>query len=129
MSAILVDSCIYITYIKRRIDFRQLLVPALRAGQLYNCGVVRAEVLRGIRDEKSYAEVEAFFDIIPEIPADARLWRQVSRMAWEAARKGFAPPTTDFVIAASAQRVRATVITLDKHFEQISGVAVRAELP
>lgn len=129
MSAILVDSCIYITYIKRKIDFRQFLVPALRAGQLYNCGVVRAEVLRGIREERFYAEVEAFFDIIPEVPADAKLWRQVSRMAWETARKGFAPPTTDFVIAAAAQRVRATVITLDKHFDQIPGVTVSAELP
>ena len=129
MSAILVDSCIYITYIKRKIDFRQLLVPALRAGQLYNCGVVRAEVLRGIREEKFYDEVQAFFDIIPEVPTDARLWRQVSQMAWQAARNGLAPPTTDFVIAAAAMRVRATVITLDRHFSQIPGVTVSAELP
>ena len=129
MSAILVDSCIYITYIKRGIDFRQLLVPALRAGQLYNCGVVRAEVLRGVRDSHFYEEVEAFFDIIPEVPTDAKLWRQVSRMAWDTARKGFAPPTTDFVIAAAAMRVRAMVITLDKHFHQIPGVTVSPELP
>ncbi|MDB6138989.1 MAG: PilT protein domain protein [Verrucomicrobiaceae bacterium] len=129
MIPILVDSCIYISYLKRKIDVRQLLVPALRSGRLYNCGVVRAEVLRGIREEKFYSEVEEFFDIIPEVPADAKIWRQVSRLAWQAARNGLAPPTTDFVIAACAMRVRATVITLDKHFNQIPGVTVSAELP
>jgi predicted nucleic acid-binding protein len=129
MTPILVDSCIYITHLKRGIDFRQLLVPALRAGQLYNCGVVRAEVLRGIREQKFYDEVAAFFDIIPEVPTDAKIWRQVSQMAWSAARQGFAPPTTDFVIAACAMRVRAMVITLDKHFAQIPGITVSPDLP
>jgi len=126
---ILVDSCIYISHLKRGIDFRQLLVPALRAGQLYNCGVVRAEVLRGIREQTFYDEVAAFFDIIPEVPTDAKIWRQVSQLAWQAARNGFAPPTTDFVIAACAMCVRATVITLDQHFGQIPGVTVSANLP
>ncbi|MDB6118329.1 MAG: PilT protein domain protein [Verrucomicrobiaceae bacterium] len=129
MTPILVDSCIYISYLKRKIDFRQLLVPALRSGRLYNCGVVRAEVLRGIREEKFYTEVEEFFDIIPEVPTDAKIWRQVSRLAWQAARNGLAPPTTDFVIAACAMRARATVITLDKHFNRIPGVSVSRELP
>ncbi|MDB6139886.1 MAG: hypothetical protein JWO94_2958, partial [Verrucomicrobiaceae bacterium] len=40
-----------------------------------------------------------------------------------------APPTTDFVIDACAMRVRATVITLDKHFSQIPGVDVSESLP
>jgi predicted nucleic acid-binding protein len=126
---ILVDSCYYITHLKRGIDFRQLLLPALRAGQLYNCGVVRAEVLRGIREQKLYAEVEAFFDIIPEINCDAKLWRQVSLLAWQVTRSGFSPPLTDFVIGASAMKARAVLITYDKHFSQIPGVQVMAELP
>ena len=126
--AILVDSCYYITQLKSGVDFRQLLLPALRAGELYSCGVVRAEVLRGISNARLYAEVEAFFNIIPEVPCDARLWQQVSRTAWEVARAGFSPPLTDFVIAACAQRARAVVITFDKHFGQIPGTIVRPEL-
>lgn len=126
---IIVDSCYYITHLKRGIDFRQLLLPALRAGQLYNCGVVRAEVLRGISNHKFYAQVEAFFDIVPEIPTDAKLWRAVSLLSWEVARNGYSPPLTDFVIAACAMRARATVITYDKHFKQIPGISVLADLP
>jgi len=126
---ILIDSCWYITHIKKGIDFRQKLLPALRDGKLYNCGVVRAEVLRGIGNLRLYGEVEAFFNIIPEVPVDARLWQQVSRAAWEVAREGFSPPLTDFIIAACAQRARAAIITHDKHFEQIPGARVLGDLP
>ncbi len=126
---ILIDSCWYISRIKRGIDFRQQLLSALRAGELYNCGVVRAEVLRGIGNPRLYSEVEAFFNIIPEVPADAKLWQHVSRMAWEVARAGFSPPLMDFVIAACAQRARAAIITYDKHFEQIPGARVLGDLP
>jgi predicted nucleic acid-binding protein len=126
---ILIDSCWYITHIKKGIDFRQLLLPALRTGEIYNCGVVRAEVLRGIGNPRLYAEVEAFFNIVPEVPTDAKLWQQVSRTAWEVARAGFSPPLTDFVIAACAQRARAALITSDKHFAQIPGIKVLNALP
>ena len=127
--AILVDSCVYIGYLKKGIDFRQLLLPALRAGQLYNCGVVRAEVLRGISNPKLYVEAEAFFNIIPEVPCDAKLWQLVSKTSWEVARAGFSPPLTDFVIAACAQRARATIVTHDKHFGQIPGTVLRTDIP
>ena len=126
---ILVDSCFYISHIKKGIDFRQRLLPALRNGELYNCGVVRAEVLRGLSNQRAYAEVEAFFNIIPEVPTDAKLWQQVSKLSWEVARAGFAPPLSDFVIAACAMRARATVITYDKHFDQIPGVKTLPDLP
>ena len=85
--------------------------------------------LRGIREEKFYAEVEAFFDIVPEIPCDAKLWRQVSQLSWKVARAGFSPPLTDFVIAACSMRARATIITYDQHFQQIPGIEVLADLP
>src|SRR5690606_25120455 len=59
----LVDSAAYIDLMRAGEDPRQVLAPLLRSGRLYNCGVVRAEVLRGIRIEKHYAQMEQFFDI------------------------------------------------------------------
>jgi len=40
----LVDSAAYIDMMRAGKDPRQVLAPMLRAGLLYNCGVVRAEV-------------------------------------------------------------------------------------
>ncbi len=116
---LLVDSAVYIDWLRAGTDPRQLLAEALQDGRLYNCGVVRAEVLRGIKNEGIHNGMEAFFDIIPEVPCDARLWRNVSDMGWRLQRQGKRPPLTDLVIALCALRVEATLISPDADFEDI----------
>lgn len=123
-TACLVDSAAYIDLMRAGEDPRQVFAPFLRAGLLYNCGVVRAEVLRGIRIEKHYAQMEQFFDIVPEIPLDAKLWRSVSHLGWELGRKGKWPPVTDLAIAAAALRIRATLVSPDAHFRDVPGLKV-----
>ncbi len=72
---ILVDSATYIDLMRAGRDPRQVLLPAMMAGELYNCGVVRAEVLRGMRQPSELADMEEFFNIVPEVPTDPKLWR------------------------------------------------------
>lgn len=127
MAAILVDSAWIIDRMREGQDFRQRLVSALRAGQLYNSGVVRAEVLRGIKAPKMRDAVSDFFDIVPEVPCDALLWRNVSELGWVLGRRGKWPPVTDLAIAACALRVGATVISPDAHFRDIPELMVRAD--
>ena len=110
-------------------DPRQVLVPYMMAGELYNCGVVRAEVLRGIKQPQVLSGMEAFFDIVPEVPTDAKLWRKVTELGWKLGRQGQWPPVTDLAIAACAMRVGATLISPDKHFEGIDGLTVLKSLP
>ncbi len=127
--AVMVDSCSLINLMREGRDPRIVLMPYLRAGVLYNCGVIRAEVLRGIKVEKQMREMEEFFDIIPEVPTDAKLWRNVSNLGWTLARIGKAPPVTDLAIAACAMRARAKLITVDAHFDDVPGLMVDEELP
>jgi predicted nucleic acid-binding protein len=124
----LIDSAAYIDLMRAGEDPRQVLAPLLRAGRLYNCGIVRAEVLRGIKIDKTYRQMEQFFDIVPEVPADPRLWREVSQLGWDLGRKGKWPPVTDLAIAAAALRVRATVISPDAHFKDIPGLKLIPKL-
>lgn len=125
MGPILVDSAWIIDAMRAGDDFRQRLIPALRAGQLYNSGIVRAEVLRGVKLPRMRDEVCDFFDIVPEVPCDAKLWRQVSELGWALGRRGKWPPVTDLAIAACALRVGAGVISPDAHFRDIPGLDVR----
>lgn len=129
MSPVIVDSCIWIDELRRGRDVRQMLLPLLRVGRLYNCGVVRAEVVRGIKSTRARDGLEAFFDIIPEIPSDAKLWRDVSRIAWDLARAGNHPPMTDLVIAVSSLRIGAILVTVDGHFNGIPGLRLSEDLP
>ena len=126
---IMVDSCSLINLMRAGHDPRIVLMPFLRAGLLYSCGVIRAEVLRGMKIEKRMHELAAFFDIIPEVPTDAKLWLHVSKIGWALARIGKAPPVTDLAIAACALRVRATLVTVDGHFDDITGLSLLEEVP
>ncbi len=129
MKNLLVDSAAYINLLRSGMDVRQRLLPFLRTGCLYNCGVVRAEVLRGIKSPRMRDELEAFFDVIPEVPADARIWRYVSQVGWDLGRRGKWPPVTDLVIAASALRTGAQLVSPDSHFADIPGLTVLAAIP
>lgn len=125
----LIDSAAYIDLMRAGQDPRQVLAPLLRAGHLYSCGIVRAEVLRGIKIEKAYRQMEQFFDIVPEVPSDPRLWRDVSQLGYDLGRKGKWPPVTDLAIAAAALRVRATLISPDAHFADIPHLPLTRTLP
>lgn len=126
--ALIVDSAVIIDLMRDGKDPRQELLPYVRAGELYNCGVVRAEVLRGIKAPRIKTEMESFFDIIPEVMCDAKMWRQVSEIGWKLGRKGKWPPVTDLLIAASAMRVGATLVSPDRHFEDVEGLMLRKVL-
>jgi predicted nucleic acid-binding protein len=126
---VLLDSATYINLMRKLKDPRQVLVPYMLAGELYNCGVVRAEVLRGIKQAEVLAGMEEFFNIVPEVPTDPRLWQDISKIGWILGRKGKWPPVTDLAIAACAMRVGATLISPDRHFEGIEGLTVLKELP
>ena len=127
--SVLVDSAAYIDLLRAGVDVRQVLLPAVREGQLYSCGVVRAEVLRGFKNLRLKADMQAFFDITPEIPTDAKLWRAVTEIGWELGRKGKWAPVTDLAIAACALRIGATLVSPDKHFEGIPGLLLRPDIP
>ena len=127
-TAYLIDSAAYIDLMRAGQDPRQVLAPLLRAGRLYNCGIVRAEVLRGIKIEKAYRQMEQFFDIVPEVPSDPRLWRDVSQLGYDLGRKGKWPPVTDLAIAAAALRIHATLISPDAHFQDIPHLPLATQI-
>lgn len=120
----MIDSASYIDMMRAGLDVRQVLAPLLKAGLLYNCGVIRAEVLRGIRIEKHYLQIERFFDIVPEVPTGARFWCDVSKLGWTLGRKGKWPPVSDLAIANAALRVNAVLVSPDAHFDDVPNLKV-----
>ncbi len=129
MLPLLVDSSIYIEHLRAGEDVRQLLLPHMNNATLYSCGVVRAEVLRGLKSPRAHDGMEEFFDIVPEVPCDAKLWREVARLSWELVREGKWPPPTDLVIAVCAMRVNAALATLDGDFAEIPKLQVIDSIP
>lgn len=105
-----------------------LLAATFATGELLSCGIVRIEVLRGVIKPKVKAELNHFFDIVPEIPLAAGLLREAAELAWTLDRQGRVLPVSDIIIATCANRAGATLITEDAHFQKIPGLRIRADL-
>ncbi len=126
---IIVDSAVYIDRLRAGHDIRQELMPYLANGMLFNCGVVRGEVIRGFKNMRMKAEMTAFFNIIPEVPTNAKMWQLVAEMAWTLDRtSGGHRPLSDIIIARSAMHIGAVLVSPDKHFRDIPGLKLRETL-
>ena len=125
-SDILVDSNVFINLLRRGRDPASLLLEWIGNRNLATCGMVRLEVLRGITLPKSHRNTSAFFDVMVNIPSNNRLWEDAAELAWKLDRKGIVIPGTDVVIAASAMRIGAAILTSDRHFQHIPGLEVIA---
>lgn len=123
---ILVDSNVFIDLLKFGRDPSQVMGEWAGGSNLAMCGMVRLEVLRGIKSLKQLTKISAFMDVMVNVPSDNRLWVAATELAWKLDRMGLMIPGADVVIAASALRLDAAVLTSDAHFAQIDGLRVIA---
>ena len=128
-SEVLVDSNVYINLLNRRLDPATHLIDWAGGRGLVICGMVRLEVLRGLKSLRVRQNLSAFMDVMVNVPSDSRLWADATALAWNADRKGFAISGPDALIAASALRLGAAVLTSDGHFSRVDGLRVIAPPP
>ena len=121
---ILVDSNVFMDLLNRRRDPAIWLVKWAGKSNLATCGMVKLEVLRGIKSLKQLTNFAAFMDVMVNVPSDQRLWTAATNLAWKLDRMGLVIPGADVVIAASALRLDAAVLTSDAHFARIEGLRV-----
>ena len=126
---LLVDSTIYIDWFRHRVDPRPMLEPWIKARAIAICGIIRAEVIRGVIHPGQKAKISALFELLEDIPTDSALWREVAELAWRLDRHGAVLPLTDIAIAACAIRIGAKLITADEHFSKISGLSLSRQVP
>ena len=119
---VLVDSSFYIqTSREGRDPFRELLPVAMTRG-LVICGVVRAEVGRGIRDPRTLERYRNLWRVMENVEINDGMWADAEELVWNLDRKGVILPLTDVLIACCARRAKAVVLTNDHHFGLIPGL-------
>lgn len=121
----LVDSNVFIDLLQKSLDPAAELTRQISLTDLATCGMVRVEVMRGIKLAKTRQRMSAFLDVMRNVPTDNRLWEEAAELAWTLDRSGWNIPAQDIVIACCARRIGAVVLTRDKHFRKIPGVQVR----
>lgn len=126
---ILVDSNVYIDLLRHGMDPPRTLGEWAGSADLVVCGMVRLEVLRGIKALKLRHALCAFMDVLINVPSDERLWTEATDLAWKLDRCGSVIPGPDAVIAAAALRLGAAVLTSDAHFRLVPDLKVLAPPP
>lgn len=130
-SDFLIDSNVYIDLLRAKRDVVETLYEWAepRNRNLAICGMIRVEVLRGLRSLKAFQCISSLMDVMVNIPSDHQLWNESVDLAWKLDRQGIIIPGADAIIAASALRLGAVVMTSDAHFSRIEGLRVIAPPP
>lgn len=121
---VLVDSSYYIGQLRAGEDpFADF---ALHADDIdfFTCGIVRIEVLRGVKVAKARERFAALFSVMLNVPTTARILERAADLAWQLDREGRVMQVTDLLIAVSALEADAALLTFDSDFRRIPGLRV-----
>jgi predicted nucleic acid-binding protein len=121
---VLVDSSFFIGCLRRRIDPFLELERSNFGYEFFSCGVVMAEVCRGVRVRRHYERMRNAFAVMCWVPTTENIWSHATELAWNLAERGITMQITDLVIAASALAADAAVLTLDSDFARVPGLKV-----
>lgn len=127
-SPVLVDSSYYIRLLRAGQDPLRSLALAAETRDLVVCGIVRCEVGRALRRPEVRQRFKDFWDVMINVPTDNQLWEEAEQMLWTLDRQGGVVPLTDAVIACSALRANAVVLTFDTDFARIPGLRITTRL-
>ena len=119
---VLVDSSYYIDRLRQQKPLMRELQTIASNRPLAICGAIRCEVGRGIRQPAARKLLRQVWSTMLNVPADNRLWESTEELLWQLDRQGTVVPAIDALIAESARRIGAVILTLDSHFQLIPGV-------
>ena len=119
---VLVDSCWYIQRAREGIDPLHALRFLAETRDIATCGIVKAEVGRGIQEQKRLERYVRAWEVMMYVDSSSQLWDETLELAWRLDRSGITLPVQDVHIAACARSIGAVILTHDAHFQKIPGV-------
>lgn len=122
---ILLDTNIVIDMINNHEDVHWNL---LRQDSVVLCGIVIAELYRGIRNAKEESAIELFVNSVDSIPLIESDWKQIGLFIAKLRNAGLIVPVQDAIISYLAIKHNCKVSTRDKHFKLISRAEEKLQL-
>ena len=96
------------------------------------CGIVIAELYRGIKNAAEENAVELFVNAVDELPLDSDAsgedWKKIGMFIADLRKSGLSVPFQDAVIAYLAIKYKTTLCTNDRHFKLIQTVNEKLQL-
>ncbi|MEX0324653.1 MAG: PIN domain-containing protein [Puniceicoccaceae bacterium] len=125
---VMVDSSWYIDQARQGIDPLQELALAAVDRDIAVCGLIAAEVGRGMRQRKFLDRYLRAWSQMLYIPSTRQRWQETMELAWQLDRIGRVLPLQDLHIAACALHIGSVVLSTDAHFKDIPGISMVREI-
>jgi predicted nucleic acid-binding protein len=100
----------------------QSLAELIRDGRAQLMGVVRQELLSGIREEERFRRLRDYLRAFDEPGLEVRDYEEAARMHNQCRSRGIAGSAIDFLICAVADRRHWQIFTTDRDFERYGKV-------
>jgi predicted nucleic acid-binding protein len=96
----------------------QALAEVIRDGRAQLVGVVRQELLSGIREEERFRKLRDYLRAFDDPPLETGDYEQAAQMHNRCRARGIAGSGIDFLICAIASRRNWQIFTTDQDFER-----------
>jgi predicted nucleic acid-binding protein len=100
----------------------QALAELIGKGQAKMIGVVRQELLSGIREDAQFRRLRTALRLYDDTPLETEDHEEAARMSNTCRRHGIAGSSIDFLLCAVAARRRWTIFTTDGDFERYARI-------
>ena len=124
-SSIIPDTCAWIDFFRGvQTPLAAAVEQAIITGSVVTCGVILYELTQGIKNSQEETTLVTAFNAVPFLDTLRQHWIEAGRLSAALRAKGHTLPLSDMLIAVLAKERGATVLTVDKHFSTIPGLAV-----
>lgn len=122
---VLPDTCAWIEYFKPGASaLKQTLERLLLDDDVFVCGPVLYELAQGMKSDKEKNAVMDALNSLEYIETSRDLWIKAGELSSALRREGRTIPFSDILIAAITIENNLSILTFDKHFEEIKGVKI-----
>jgi len=123
LDKVLVDTSVWIEFFKRKEPWHRAVSGLMDDKRICCAGIVLAELLQGAKSEKELSVLRDFRHVFEFLNESVDLWQAAGELSHALLRKGKSIGLSDCYLAVAAKTNNAMILTVDKHFEVIKGVA------
>jgi len=122
MDKVIIDTSAWIESFRSKANqrFRLLLKDLILQNRVLLPGIIKAELLRGVKTKKEFHRLADMLKGLTYLPVQDSFWDEISDFSFQLFRKGISVPLTDTYIALLCIENKASLLHRDKHFDLIA---------